>query len=108
MGINLDKFGYQKAAELKDLEDNKSANVELGPLPLLLHRRGNEVLATGVYCAHQDVRLNPNNCSGDTILCTAHGYRMNIRTGACLNEDDLFLTTYPTLIENGEVWVKLR
>ncbi len=100
--------GYQKAADLKNLEDGKSIEVELGPLPLLLHRRGDQVFATGVYCAHQDVRLNPANCAGDTILCTAHGYRMNIRTGACLNEDDLFLPTYPTSIENNDVWVKLR
>jgi nitrite reductase/ring-hydroxylating ferredoxin subunit len=101
-------LGFLKAADLKDLVDGKSFEVEVGPLPLFLHRRGDQVFATGVYCAHQDFRLNPANCSGDTILCTAHGYRMNIRTGACLNEDDLFLPTYPTLIENGEVWVKLH
>ena len=104
----MELLGYRKAADLGDLEDGKSLEVEVGPLPLLLHRRGEQVFATGVYCAHQDVKLNPANCSGDTILCTAHGYRMNIRTGACLNEDDLFLTTYPTLIQDGEVWVKLR
>ena len=104
----MEMTGYQKAADMKDLTDGQSFEVEVGPLPLLLHRRGDQVFATGVYCAHQDVRLNPANCSGDTILCTAHGYRMNIRTGACLNEDDLFLPTYSTVVENGEVWVKLR
>ncbi len=104
----MENTGYQKAADMKDLTDGQSIEVEVGPLPLLLHRRGDQVFATGVYCAHQDVRLNPANCSGDTILCTAHGYRMNIRTGACLNEDDLFLPTYPTIVEKGEVWVKLH
>ncbi len=100
-------LGYQKAADLRDLPDGKTMETEVGPLPIFLHRRGDQVFATGVYCAHQDVRLLPSNCSGDTILCTAHGYRMNIRTGACLNEPDLFLPTYPTWVENGEVWVKL-
>jgi nitrite reductase/ring-hydroxylating ferredoxin subunit len=99
--------GFQKAANLKDLPDGQTLEVEVGPLPLFLHRRGEKVFATGVYCPHQDFRLLPSNCSGDTILCTAHGYRMNIQTGACSNESDLFLTTYPTLVENGEVWVKL-
>ena len=99
--------GYQKAADLKDLVDGKTFEVAVGPLPIFLHRRGDKVYATGVYCPHQDFRMYPSNCSGDTILCTAHGYRMNIQTGACLNEPDLFLSTYPTLIENGEVWVKL-
>lgn len=100
--------GYEKAADLQDLIDGKTTEIELGPLPLMLHRRGNEVFATGVYCAHQDVRLRPMNCTGDVILCTAHGYRMNIKTGYCYNEPDLALVTYPTLVENGEVWVKTR
>ena len=99
--------GYQKAADLKDLPDGRTMEVEVGPLPLFLHRRGEKVFTTGVYCPHQDFRLYPSNCSGDTILCTAPGYRMNIQTGACHNEPDLFLATYPTLVENGEVWVKL-
>lgn len=99
--------GYQKALDLDDLVDGTTKEVEVGPLPIFLHRRGDNVFATGVYCPHQDFRLYPFNCSGDTILCTAHGYRMNIQTGACSNEPDLFLATYLTLVENGEVWVKL-
>ena len=54
------------------------------------------------------VALRPMNCVGDSILCTAHGYRMNIETGYCYNEPDLKLVTYPTLVENGEVWVKTK
>lgn len=99
--------GYQRAAAFSEIPDGRTIEVEVGPLPLLLHRRGEKVFATGVYCPHQDFRLYPSNCSGDTILCTAHGYRMNIQTGACQNEPDLFMSTYPTLVENGEVWVKL-
>ena len=103
----MNKPGFKKAADLRDLEDGKSVEVEVESLPLLLHRRGERVYATGVYCAHQDIRLDPANCSGDIILCTAHGYRMNIRTGACLTDDSLMLSSFPTELENGEVWVKM-
>ncbi|HEY5039903.1 MAG TPA: Rieske 2Fe-2S domain-containing protein [bacterium] len=99
--------GFKKAADLKDLEDEKSVEVEVGPLSILLHRRGEQVFATGVHCPHADVRLDPRNCFGDLIICKAHGYKSNIRTGVCLNEPDIKLPTYPTVVENGKVWVKL-
>ncbi len=103
----MDQPGYRRAAKLEDLEDGATAEVEVESLPIFLHRRGSQVFATGVYCAHEDVRLRGDNCDGDIILCTAHGYRMNIRTGACLSDESLRLPTFPTLVEQGEVWVKL-
>jgi nitrite reductase/ring-hydroxylating ferredoxin subunit len=99
--------GYQKVADFAELRESRALEVEVGPLPLFLHLRGDKVYATGVYCAHQDVRLHPGNYSGDLIFCTAHGYRMDIRTGACLNEPDMALPIYPVLVEGGEVFVKL-
>jgi nitrite reductase/ring-hydroxylating ferredoxin subunit len=104
----MDQIRYRQAAHFQDLEDGKSVEVEVGPLSLLLHRRGELVFATGIYCPHADVILDPRNCFGDEIVCKAHGYRSNIRTGECLNDPDIRLSTYPVLIEAGEVWVKLH
>jgi len=103
----MDLAGFKKAANLQDMEDGKSIEVEVGPLPILLHRRGDQVFATGIYCPHADVRLDPRNCFDDLIICKAHGYKSNIRTGVCLNEPDLKLPTYSTIVEKGEIWVKL-
>jgi nitrite reductase/ring-hydroxylating ferredoxin subunit len=103
----MDRPGFRKAAEFADLVDGKSVEVEVGNLPLFLHRRGGEVFATGVYCPHADVRLDPRNCFGDLLICKAHGYKSDIRTGVCLNEPDLKLPTYPVVLEEGAVWVKL-
>ncbi|MGH7739639.1 MAG: Rieske (2Fe-2S) protein [bacterium] len=99
--------GFHRAAALADLMDGRSVEVEVGNMPFLLHRRGAEVFATGIHCPHAEVRLDPNNCFGDEIVCKAHGYRSNIRTGQCMNDPDIALATYPTRIEAGEVWVKL-
>jgi nitrite reductase/ring-hydroxylating ferredoxin subunit len=103
----MNQPGYKKAVPFQDLVDGKSVEVEIENMALLLHRRGNQVYATGIYCPHAEVRLDPNNCFDDLIICKAHGYQSNIKTGVCLNEPDLRLTTFPTVIENGDVWVKL-
>ncbi|HET9870872.1 MAG TPA: Rieske 2Fe-2S domain-containing protein [bacterium] len=98
--------GFYRAASLDELEDGRSAAVEVGVMPLMLHRRGAQVFATGVFCPHAEVRLDPANCFGDEIVCKAHGYHSNIRTGECLTDPDLRLPTYPVRVLEGEVWVK--
>ncbi len=103
----MDILGYKKSLFLQDIPDNKSVETEVENMALMLHRRGEQVYATGVYCPHAEVRLDPRNCTGDLIICKAHGYKSNIKTGECLNEPDLKLNTFPTLIEAGVVWVKL-
>lgn len=103
----MDQPGYKKSLPLAVLEDGKSVETEVENMALMLHRRGDKVYATGVYCPHAEVRLDPRNCFGDLIVCKAHGYRCNVRTGECLEEPDLRLNTFPTVIEDGVVWVKL-
>ncbi len=102
----MDQQGYKKAVPLKDLIDNRSVEVEVENMALMLHRRGDQVFATGVYCPHAEVRLDPRNTTGDLIICKAHGYRSNIKTGECLEEPDIRLNTFSTMIEDGMVWVK--
>jgi nitrite reductase/ring-hydroxylating ferredoxin subunit len=102
----MDQPGYKKAILLSELPDNRSIEVEVENMALLLHRRGDQVFATGVYCPHAEVVLDPRNTSGDLIICKAHGYRSNIRTGECLEEPDIRLNTFSTLVEEGVVWVK--
>lgn len=103
----MDLPGYKKAELLRNLPDQQSVEIDVENMAVMLHRRGDKVFATGVYCPHAEVRLDPRNCFGDLIVCKAHGYRCNIKTGACLEEPDIALTTFPTAIEDGVVWVKL-
>jgi len=99
--------GYKKSLLFNKLLDNHSVETEVENMAIMLHRRGDQVFATGVYCPHAEVRLDPRNCDGDFIICKAHGYRSNIKTGVCMNEPDLKLNTFPTVIEDGIVWVKM-
>jgi nitrite reductase/ring-hydroxylating ferredoxin subunit len=99
--------GYKKAIALQEMADNTTSEIEVENMALMLHRRGEKVYATGVYCPHAEVRLDPRNCFGDLIICKAHGYQSNVKTGECLQEPDIRLNTFPTAIEDGVVWVKL-
>jgi nitrite reductase/ring-hydroxylating ferredoxin subunit len=102
----MDQPGFKKAALLSQLIDNKSVEVEVENMAVLLHRRGEKVYATGVYCPHAEVLLDPRNTAGDLIICKAHGYRSNIKTGECMEEPDIKLNTFATVVEEGVVWIK--
>ena len=102
----MDLQGYKKAVPFKDLIAPRSVAVDVENMAVLLHRRGDKVYATGVYCPHAEVRLDPRNTTDDLIICKAHGYRSNIKTGECLEEPDMKLSTFPTVVEDGFVWVK--
>jgi len=102
----MDLTGFKKAVPFNDLLDNQSVVIEVENMALMLHRRGEKVYATGVYCPHAEVRLDPRNTKGDLIICKAHGYRSNIKTGECLEEPDVKLNTFAAVVEDGMVWVK--
>lgn len=102
----MDQAGYKKSVLFNDLRDNQSVVVDIENMAVMLHRRGMQVYATGVYCPHAEVRLDPRNTNGDLIICKAHGYRCNIKTGACLEDPEARLSTFPVIINEGSVWVK--
>jgi nitrite reductase/ring-hydroxylating ferredoxin subunit len=103
----LNQPGYKKTVPFQNLIDGQGIEVEVENTPVLLFRRGDQVYATGIYCPHADVVLDPRNCFGDLIVCKAHGYKSNIKTGECLNEPDVKLLTYPAVIEEDVVWLKM-
>jgi nitrite reductase/ring-hydroxylating ferredoxin subunit len=103
----MGQSGFKKTVPLADLTDNQSVEIEIENKALILHRRGERVYATGVYCPHAEMRLDPRNTSGDLILCKAHGYRSDIKTGECLEESGIRLNTFPVVIEDGVVYVKI-
>ncbi len=98
---------FRRSLPFESIPDNQSVETEVDNMALMLHRRGNQVFATGVYCPHAEVRLDPRNCFGDWIVCKAHGYRSNVKTGECQEEPDIKLNTFPAVVEEGYVWVKL-
>jgi len=102
----MDQPGFKKVALLNQLIDNKSVEIEVENMAVMLHRRGERVYATGVYCPHAEVRLDPRNTTGDLIICKAHGYRSNIKTGECMEEPDIKLNTFATVVDEGVVWIK--
>lgn len=67
---------------------------------------GNVVVCQGV-CPHEDVSLAGGMLMGNSIICPAHGYRFDLRTGRCGHRKSLELRRYVVTLVANQVWVDL-
>jgi NAD(P)H-dependent nitrite reductase small subunit len=94
-------------ARVEDLPEGRGATVELpGGRELALYNAAGEFYAVENFCPHKGAPLAEGNLRGHTIECDWHGWRFDLRTGACLNQPSEAIETYEVVVEDG--WIKIR
>ena len=64
-----------------ELQDFDVAGVDV---PVLVTRVDGEIIAGTSMCPHEDVSLVGGCIEEGTIVCSAHGYAFDLRSGQCL------------------------
>ena len=98
--------------ELVDAEAVRLADsvyVEREGLRLLVHHLRDGFFVTSAQCPHEDFTMDRCALDGSTIVCTEHGWKMDVRSGAvvAVGDDDAHLPTFPAEVREGKVWAKL-
>jgi nitrite reductase/ring-hydroxylating ferredoxin subunit len=70
----------------------------LDGLDLAVFRRGGRLFALENACPHEGTALADGELDGDHLICPGHGFRFNLRTGACSDAPDLRACTYRVLL----------
>jgi 3-phenylpropionate/trans-cinnamate dioxygenase ferredoxin subunit len=70
-----------RACSLTDLDDRKPFAVEVGDVPVVLVRDGNEVHALRDECTHASLQLSEGDVGRKGIECWLHGSCFDLRTG---------------------------
>ena len=92
---------------VEDLPEGRCATVELlNGKELALYNVGGQFHAVENFCPHKGAPLADGDLSGHTIECAWHGWRFDIRTGACLNNPSEPVETYEVIVEDG--WIKIK
>jgi len=65
--------------------------------------------ATADICTHEHAHMSDGFVEGDTIECPRHAACFDIRTGEALSPPAcIALKTFPTKVENGNVFVQVE
>ena len=73
---------WTPVARASDLAEGKPTAVVAGDAPVLLLRRGSEVLALHDRCSHRGCSLSKGVIEGQVITCICHGSRFDLRDGS--------------------------
>ncbi|MCK6526673.1 Rieske 2Fe-2S domain-containing protein [Myxococcota bacterium] len=74
--------------------------------PVCLVNLGGTIHATGDYCPHEAVSLGDGGrVEGETLVCGAHGWRFDVRTGACQDDPGVELPRFPVGRKDGWLYV---
>ena len=94
-------------ARAEELPEGRGATVELGGgRELALYNVAGRFYAVENFCPHKGAPLAEGNLCGHTVECDWHGWRFDVRTGACLNQPSEAIETYEVVVEDG--WIKIR
>lgn len=92
---------------VEDVPPGGAATVELeGGAELALFNAGGAFYAVANSCPHRGAPLASGNLCGATVECDWHGWRFDLKTGACLTRASDAVETYEVVVEDG--WIKIR
>lgn len=78
----------------------------LGRLIAIVRERDGTFWATEIACKHQNADLvNEGRWEGDQVICRRHGWKYDLRTGECLNQNSAPLRRHHLKVVAGELHV---
>ena len=100
------KLDYIKAANVNEFTSKriKSVNI-LGKKVGIIKNLNSEFYAIEVSCKHQGADITKGHISGDIATCPRHGWKFNLVTGECLNQNASKLKKYGLKIEGDIIMI---
>ena len=87
--------------------DTKGFSVPGVTIPIMVTNIDGTSLAAAGVCPHEDVSLLSGKRKDTRVICPGHGYRFDMRTGACSHDPKLRLACYKVTIVESELYVDL-
>jgi toluene monooxygenase system ferredoxin subunit len=98
-------MSFEAIATLDELWSGEMISRASGGRKILLIRLGEAVSAFEDRCAHLGVALSEGELCGEVIVCGAHRYEYDAKTGAGINPRSVCLTVFPVRIEGDRILV---
>lgn len=99
---------WTRAGTLDDVWEGEMVSVRLGPHDVLLCNIGGAVVAYEDRCPHQASPLSRGAMNEDVLVCAAHEWTFDARSGRGVNPDSACLRQYGVRVEGDEIFVNVQ
>jgi nitrite reductase/ring-hydroxylating ferredoxin subunit len=100
---------YIEVANVDDFKNQRIKSVTiLGKKVGIIKRQDSEFYAIEVGCKHQGADITRGDISGDIATCPRHGWKYNLLTGECLNQNASKLRKYGIKIEDNVISITTK
>ncbi|MBP8131321.1 MAG: Rieske (2Fe-2S) protein [Candidatus Hydrogenedentes bacterium] len=100
---------FVKLATKRDFEGKSMLVYRVLTRPVAVFREPDgSFRAMEIACRHQGADLSTGRRQGDVVTCPRHGWRYDLRTGACLEGGTAGLRRYAVKVEGDNIYVSLR
>ena len=100
---------WRPIATIDELWEGEIAEFYAGDHPILLaHLRSGDIRAYDGRCPHAGFPLADGEVIGDALVCAAHSWEFDLRTGNGLNPDNCRLQSYPVRRHGDRIMVWLN
>lgn len=97
---------FHRVAAVKDVPLGGGIQVTIDDDDLALFNVGGEFFAIDDLCPHRGAPLSQGFLEQDKVFCPLHCFDFNLKTGECQVASHLSIATYPTKVENGDVFIQ--
>ena len=104
-GIAPTSGHYVSVADVASLQPGHGRTVHLDGREFALFFYAGEFFAMDDLCPHRGASLGSGQLEAGRVACPMHGWTFDVKTGACQNNPDRPVKTYPTRIANGQVQI---
>lgn len=99
---------YIRVASVSELSEDEGLRVEVEGTPIALFKVGDEVLAIGDTCPHQEGPLSEGAVENGQVTCPWHGARFDLKTGLCVGPPaDEDVPHYPARVNGGDIEIEV-
>ena len=109
MNAPMTPMTFQKVGTLDDLWEGEMLEVEAGEhVIVLVWPEGGELRAFQGICPHQDIALAEGKFDGRVVMCRAHQWTFDARTGEGINPGKCRLAQYPVKLDGDDILVAVE
>jgi toluene monooxygenase system ferredoxin subunit len=99
-------MAFRRACDLDEVWEGEMTQITVdGHEVLLIHLERGELRAFAARCPHQSWPLVEGELDGSVLVCGAHGWTFDARSGAGVNPADCALGRYAVEVRDDAIWI---